>query len=90
MRNLYFFWLAAVNILAFLLYGADKRKARKNQWRIPENSLLAAAAAGGAFGAFLGMNLFRHKTKKPVFRIVTVLSMIIWTLITVFVYMKAV
>ncbi|MCR5794481.1 MAG: DUF1294 domain-containing protein [Solobacterium sp.] len=90
MRSLYLFWLAAVNILAFLLYGADKRKAKKNLWRIPESSLLAAAAAGGAFGAFFGMTVFRHKTKKPVFRIVTALSMIAWTLVTVFVFLKAV
>lgn len=90
MRGLYFVWLAAVNVLAFLLYGADKRKAKKNRWRVPERSLLAAAVMGGAYGASAGMAVFRHKTRKPVFRIVTALSVIAWTLITVFVYIKAV
>ena len=28
-------YLAAVNITAFILYGADKKKAKRGQWRIP-------------------------------------------------------
>lgn len=53
----------AVNIVAFLLYGIDKLKAKTGAWRIPELTLLGIAFLGGAFGAFLGMQLFRHKTK---------------------------
>ncbi len=56
-------YYAAVNILALLMYGADKAKAKTGAWRIPERELLGIAFLGGAFGAFLGMQLFRHKTK---------------------------
>ena len=28
--------LLGINVLAFLLYGFDKWKAKKNKWRIPE------------------------------------------------------
>lgn len=56
-------YLLAINVLAFLLFGADKYKARKRKWRIPEATLLTAAAAGGALGALLGMEIFRHKTR---------------------------
>ena len=59
----------AVNIAAFIMYGADKIFAKKDMWRIPEKTLLFAAAIGGAFGAFFGMQLFRHKTKHKKFNL---------------------
>ena len=61
-------YLAAVNITAFILYGADKKKAKRGQWRIPEKTLLGIAVIGGSAGAILGMFLFRHKTKHWYFR----------------------
>ena len=56
-----------VNIVAFVMYGADKYFAKKDMWRISEKALLGIAAIGGAFGAFLGMETFRHKTKHKKF-----------------------
>ena len=56
-------YLAAINIAAFILYGIDKHKARKHQWRISEASLICVAVLGGSVGALLGMSVFRHKTK---------------------------
>lgn len=56
-------YLAAVNVIAFLMYGFDKWKAKKNKWRVSEKTLLLAAALGGSIGAFAGMQVFRHKTK---------------------------
>ena len=56
-------YLVLVNVAAFAMYGIDKRKAIKDQWRIPEKTLLLAALLGGSFGAFTGMQMFHHKTK---------------------------
>lgn len=56
-------YLTIINAASFLLMLADKRKARKNAWRIPERTLLLTAALGGSLGALMGMQLFRHKTK---------------------------
>lgn len=61
------FYLLIVNAAALLLMRADKSKARKNAWRIPEATLIGVAAIGGSLGALLGMRLFRHKTKHPKF-----------------------
>ena len=61
------FYLLIINAATLLLMHADKRKARKNAWRIPEATLMGAAALGGSLGALLGMGLFRHKTKHPKF-----------------------
>ncbi|MBR6876265.1 MAG: DUF1294 domain-containing protein [Bacteroidales bacterium] len=60
-------YLIVINILTFLVFGIDKRKARKGRWRIPEATLIGLSAAGGSIGALLGMRLFRHKTQKRKF-----------------------
>lgn len=54
---------AVMSVLAFLAYGFDKRKAKKKRWRTPEAVLLCFGFFGGAVGALIGMNLFRHKTR---------------------------
>ena len=61
--------LAALNLLSFFLMRHDKQCAKKNQRRVPEKTLFAAAALFGAFGGTLGMFLFRHKTKHWYFRV---------------------
>ena len=59
---------ALVNLAVFGIYGLDKRKAIKGEWRTPEKNLIAAAVMG-APGALLGMIVFRHKIRKPKFYI---------------------
>ena len=62
-------WLVlAVNLIAFLLCGWDKLRARRQGWRVPERVLLGWAAALGSLGMLLGMVLFCHKVHKPKFR----------------------
>lgn len=67
--KLLYLYLFLINAAAFVLMLADKIKAAKNRWRIPERTLLTVAAIGGSLGAVIGMNLFRHKTKHPKFSI---------------------
>ena len=55
--------LFVTNGVAFAMMGVDKRRARRNQWRITERALLWSAALFGGVGSMLGMYLFRHKTK---------------------------
>lgn len=62
-------YLLAINLIAFLMYGIDKWKAKKNKWRISEKTLLGAALLGGSIGALAGMRVFHHKTKHWKFRI---------------------
>lgn len=62
-------YLIIVNAAAFLLMLADKRKAKKKQWRIPEKVLFGSAIIGGSIGAILGMYTFRHKTKHTTFTV---------------------
>lgn len=63
MVKLILIYLLIINALGFVLMLADKRKAQKNLWRIPEKTLFAAAILGGSIGCIAGMYCFRHKTK---------------------------
>lgn len=55
--------LALVNLTAFVVYGADKRRAKKDKRRVPEKTLFLLAFIGGSVGALAGMYTFRHKTR---------------------------
>ncbi len=67
---------AAISLITFFLYAADKSKAKRRAWRIPEKVLLGFSFLGGAVGGFCGMNLFRHKTKHWYFWAVNVIGLI--------------
>ena len=56
-------WLAVINLLTFIVYGADKRRARKGKWRVQEKTLFLLPLLGGSIGELLGMRVFHHKTK---------------------------
>lgn len=58
------------SVLAFVLYGVDKRRAGSGDRRIPESTLHAVALLGGWPGAFLAQRFFRHKTVKVSFQAV--------------------
>lgn len=62
MEMILLFYLFGVNLLAFIVYGVDKMKARKARWRIPESALLMLAVVGGSVGAWMGMRVWHHKT----------------------------
>lgn len=63
------FLIVVVNIVTFCTYALDKKRAKNNQFRISERTLLMLAAFGGALGAYLGMNIFRHKTQHAKFKV---------------------
>lgn len=58
-----------VNVIAFFVFCNDKHRAHFGKRRIPEFLLFLLALAGGAFGAWMSMYMFGHKTVKPLFRI---------------------
>ena len=74
-------YLVVVNAAAFVIYGVDKRKAIRDKWRIPEATLIGLAVIGGAFGAFIGMRVWRHKTHKWKFRILVPVFLLLWVIV---------
>jgi uncharacterized membrane protein YsdA (DUF1294 family) len=70
----YLIWLALVSLITFIAYGLDKSQSKRKGPRVPENALHLLALAGGFMGGWLGRGLFHHKTKKPIFTFVLVIS----------------
>ena len=56
-------WLALINLAAFGAMGVDKRRAKRDAWRIRERTLFLLALFGGSVGAIIGMRIFHHKTR---------------------------
>ena len=74
-------YLILLSLITFFMYGLDKRNAKKGKWRVPEKLLLLLSFIGGAYGGFIGMKLFRHKTTGEhwYFTAVNILGLIIHT-----------
>lgn len=62
-------YLEIISLAALALMGIDKRRAKRGEWRVPENVLILSAVLGGSIGALAGMYLFHHKTRKKKFTV---------------------
>ena len=62
------YYLLAINVVAFIMYGIDKYKTKKAKWRIPEATLLLLDVLGGSIGAWMGMKVWHHKTMHKKFK----------------------
>ena len=72
-------WMLVVSGVAFIAHGRDKRAAIKGTRRTPEARLHLYELLGGWPGALLGMTLFRHKTRKFSYLLVTAVIVVAWS-----------
>lgn len=82
------YYLAAVNIITFIIYGIDKWKAIHERWRIRESTLIGLACVGGSVGGLLGMQAFHHKTKKIRFKVGVPVILILQVVLLVVIWKK--
>ena len=76
-------FLFMLNIISLLFFGVDKLKSKRGGWRISDLNLLLVALFG-PFGAYVGMLLFNHKTRKAKFLLVPIFLLIHLCLIVYF------
>lgn len=75
---------AVMTVITFIIFAADKSKAKRGKWRIPEATLLLCSLVLGGVGGLLGMLICRHKTKHwyfcllvPLFAILSVAAVVL-------------
>ena len=73
-------YLAVINLICLVFCGTDKFCARMGLRRIPEKTLLGLSALGGAPLFWIGMQMFRHKTRHKRFVIGVPILAIFWIL----------
>ena len=76
-------YVICINLMGFLAMGIDKERAKRHVWRISEKTLFVIAMLGGCFGTWLGMYLFRHKTKHGYFVLGMWAIMVLWALLAI-------
>lgn len=64
------------SISTFTVYAIDKSAARHGRWRTPEKTLHLLALIGGWPGALIAQRTLRHKSKKPSFQVVFLLTVL--------------
>lgn len=79
-------YLIVINAFSLALMLADKLRAKKNLWRIPEATLIGAAALGGSLGCLLGMRILRHKTLKPKFFLGVPIILVLQLILAICIY----
>lgn len=86
LNNLILIYYGILNFFGLILMIIDKKRAEINKWRISEKNLLIIGLLGGAFGAYIGMKGFRHKTKHKAFSIGIPFFMIIHLILMIYLF----
>lgn len=76
-----------MNIYTYFLFYIDKKRAVANKrHRISERRLLISAFLMGGVGAYISMNVNRHKTKHTNFKILVPIAALLTILVNYFVW----
>ncbi|MBS4199930.1 DUF1294 domain-containing protein [Bacillus sp. FJAT-49732] len=82
MRFLLIWYFIIINVFGMQIMKNDKKRAIHHQRRISEKNLWMVALIGGAPGTFIGMKMYRHKTKhfqfKYGFPILAIIDLLIY------------
>ena len=60
-------YFAIISVVAFVITVWDKYCAKRDMWRVPENTLMLVSLLGGSVAMYITMKTVRHKTKHAKF-----------------------
>lgn len=83
MQTAIIIYLCVINLATFVMFGIDKRRAVRQQYRISERQLYILIWLGWVLGALAGMQIFRHKRLKWSFMIRFVGITLVWIVVLV-------
>lgn len=70
-------YILVMNLVTYVQFAQDKRRARQKEWRIPEKRLLLLSLLGGSIGAWRGMKDYYHKINQPKFKMLVPLFILL-------------
>ncbi|WP_134703925.1 DUF1294 domain-containing protein [Ammoniphilus sp. YIM 78166] len=70
-------YILVMNLITYVQFAQDKRRARQKEWRISEKRLLTLAFLGGSLGAWRGMKDYYHKINQLKFKTLVPLSILL-------------
>ncbi len=79
--KLFYLYLIIMNMLTYIAFAIDKKRAIRGAWRIPETTLFGLSIAGGSVGGILAMRICRHKTRHLSFTVGLPLILIVQVII---------
>ena len=82
------YYFIVMNLIGLFVMAADKNRARRHAWRIPEKVLFLVSVFGGSLGTWAGMYLFHHKTKHWYFVIGMPLILVVQICIAGYLYSR--
>ena len=62
-------YILIISVIGWILPIVDKKRAKKNEWRIKEQTLFIVSILGGSLAMYASMKKYRHKTKHKRFMI---------------------
>ena len=62
-------YFVIISIIGYVLPAVDKKRAKNDEWRIPEKTLFIVSILGGSAAMLISMKNYRHKTKHKRFMI---------------------
>lgn len=84
MNELIISWIIFMSIWSFAAMGFDKSRAKKRKRRVSEKNLWLLAIIGGGIGAYVGMLIFKHKTRNTAFRIGFLLLAAVYIMVIIY------
>ena len=81
-------YLAGISVIAVCVTIADKRKAGRGAWRVPEATLLLLSALGGSVAMYMTMRLIRHKTRHSKFMLGIPLILVFQSVLVLYLWFR--
>lgn len=88
MISYFLYYILIINLYSIIVMYLDKEKSKKHKWRIPEKKLFLIALLFGSPGIYIGMKLFRHKTKHEKFTLGIPMIIILQIILIVYFYLS--
>ena len=81
-------YLIAISLIAIVITVKDKRAAKAQKWRVPEDTLMLIGLLGGSAAMYITMRKIKHKTRHKKFMIGLPIEIVIDLIIIIYIILQ--